>query len=304
MRLALALSAGIVLTLLAAPAALADSVTSSNWAGYAVHRGGVRFKRVTGTWRQPRATCTPGQATYSSVWVGLGGFSETSQALEQIGSEMDCSARGRSVSSVWYELVPAGSRTIRMQVRSGDTLRATVAVDAGKVTLSMRDLTRRRSFTKTLRAPKADVSSAEWILETPSVCSSGSCRVLPLANFGQAGFTGAQATTRRGVSGSISSRSWKATRITLATVGRHFIDRGASLSLATAVPSALSSAGGRFSVTYRAPQTTATPAVATTSVRQAGVRAGPASLRTGHAAVRAAQPRVRGGVLVRPRREP
>src|SRR5947208_3315598 len=187
-RLALALAAGAALTLLAAPGALADSVTSSNWAGYAAHRGGLRFKRVTGTWRQPAATCTPGQATYSSAWVGLGGFSETSQALEQIGSEMDCTARGRSVSSVWYELVPAGSRTIRMQVRSGDTLRATVAVDAGKVTLSIRDLTRRRSFSKTLRAREVDVSSAEWILETPSVCSSGSCRVLPLANFGQAAF--------------------------------------------------------------------------------------------------------------------
>ena len=83
--------------LVAAPAALADSVQSSNWAGYAVHRGGVRFKRVTGTWRQPRVTCVGGRATYSSVWVGLGGYSESSQALEQIGSEVDCNARGRMV---------------------------------------------------------------------------------------------------------------------------------------------------------------------------------------------------------------
>ncbi len=58
----------------ARPPASADSTQSSNWAGYAVHRRGVRFSKVIGTWTQPRATCTPGQATYSSVWVGIGGY--------------------------------------------------------------------------------------------------------------------------------------------------------------------------------------------------------------------------------------
>jgi hypothetical protein len=303
-RVAFALVVGGVLALVTAPAALADSVTSSNWAGYAVHRGGVRFKRVTGTWRQPKTTCAAGHATYSSMWVGLGGFSESSQALEQIGSEVDCNARGRTVSSVWYELVPAASKTIRMQVHTGDTIRATVTATGHVVKLSVRDLTRRRSFTKTATAPAIDVSSAEWILETPSVCSGSLCQVLPLADFGSAAFTGASAVSTRGVSGSISSRRWNSTRIILATEGHHFIGQAASPALATAAPSSLSARGGAFSVAYQAPQAPATSTVVTTSVRQAGVRAGQASVRTGRAAVRSVQARVRGGALVRPRRAP
>src|SRR5436190_12438419 len=148
MRHALALSAGVAVMLLAAPAALADSVTSSNWAGYAVHRGGVKFKRVTGTWRQPKATCTPGRATYSSVWVGLGGYSVSSKALEQIGGEVDCNARGKVISSAWYELVPAPSRTIRLKVRPGDELKATVTVIGHQARLQLRNLTRRHTFTR------------------------------------------------------------------------------------------------------------------------------------------------------------
>src|SRR5205085_7327627 len=119
-RLEIAALAGLVLSCVAAPRALADNVQSSNWAGYAIHRGGVKFKRVTGTWRQPKATCTPGHATYSSVWVGLGGYSASAKALEQIGGEVDCSARGKVISSAWYELVPAPSRRIRLKVRPGD----------------------------------------------------------------------------------------------------------------------------------------------------------------------------------------
>src|SRR5665213_168941 len=114
MRRSMSILGALVLVLLVAPAALADTTRSSNWAGYAVHGSHTSFRRVFGAWRQPAATCTAGTPTYSSVWVGLGGYSTTSQALEQIGSEVDCSASGRVVSSAWYELVPAASRNIRM----------------------------------------------------------------------------------------------------------------------------------------------------------------------------------------------
>jgi Peptidase A4 family len=280
LRPALILLAGIALALVAAPAALADSVRSSNWAGYAIHRGGVRFKRVTGIWRQPTTTCTGGQATYSSIWVGLGGFSETSRALEQIGSEVDCNARGKTVSSVWYELVPAASRTIRMQVRPGDMLKATVTVTGHQVQLALRDLTRRRLFTKTLHASSVDTSSAEWILETPSVCApNSSCQVLPLADFGRAAITHASATTTRGITGPISGRKWSTTKITLASAGHHFINQGAAATAAMALPSSLSAGGGAFSITYQGTQV-AQPTTAAT----------------------ASQSNLRTGVLVRPGR--
>src|SRR5438874_1315188 len=66
--------------LTAAPAALAKAAQSTNWAGYAVHRDGVSFRRVSANWTQPNASCAGGQPSYSSAWVGLGGYSPTSDA--------------------------------------------------------------------------------------------------------------------------------------------------------------------------------------------------------------------------------
>lgn len=263
--------AGVALTLACAPGALADSSVSSNWAGYAVHRAGTRFQRVLGTWTQPSAVCTAGQATYSSVWVGIGGYRKSSRALEQIGSETDCSATGRVISSAWYELVPAGSRSIRMAVRPGDTLHAAVTVRGHRVRLTLRDLTRHRSFTKSLRASTVDVGSADWIVEAPSACSSDTaCQTLPLADFVSTTISGAVAETTRGVTGTISDRAWDASRITLAsTAGRHFV--GAAGAGVSASPSSLASRGAAFTVTYRGPSAAIG---SSTSLRRAGVRAG------------------------------
>jgi hypothetical protein len=216
-----------LMALAGSSSALADTSQSANWAGYAVHRSGVSFKRVLGTWRQPDASCAAGQPTYSSVWVGLGGFSTSSQALEQIGSEVDCNASGRVVSSAWYELVPAASESIKMTVRPGDKLSASVSVSGHEADLQLRDLTRHETFSKRLRATIVDVSSAEWIVEAPSVCRDpSSCQTLPLADFGSATFSQASAVTTTGHSGAISSSRWGKTRIVLASGGRYFIGQG------------------------------------------------------------------------------
>ncbi len=97
---ALAIAAGTVGTSAAATA------VSSNWAGYAVT--GQTFKTVSGTWVQPTANCSASTAetTASAFWVGLGGDSDTSSALEQTGTEADCLANGTTRYTAWYELVP------------------------------------------------------------------------------------------------------------------------------------------------------------------------------------------------------
>jgi hypothetical protein len=254
------------LGVVSAPGALADSAQSSNWAGYAIHRSGVSFTKVLGTWTQPTAVCTPGSRTFSSLWVGIGGYSVTSDALEQIGSEVDCSRSGNVVSSAWYELVPAPSRTIHMKVRPGDRLVASVTVNGTRVRLKLTDQTRGTTFSKALQATKIDVSSAEWILEAPSVCeSSFACRTLDLANFGSATFDRATATTTGGRRGSIGDRHWKATKIILtAGAGRHFINNPVGSAAATATPSALSALGTAFTITYRGRPGVAGAAVAGT----------------------------------------
>ncbi len=255
-----AVLAGLALGLIAAPSALADTTNSSNWAGYAAHRSGVAFKKVSGSWTQPQATCTAGSRTYSSVWVGLGGFAESSDALEQIGSEVDCNARGKVVSSVWYEAVPAPSRRIRMKVSPGDRLTASVVVVGHAVTLTLSDLTRGKTFTRTINARNVDVSSAEWIVEAPSECSGSFCRLLPLADFGTATFDRARAETSAGHLGAVSDRKWGAIRITLSANGKRFINNSPSArALASASP--LTANGSSFTVTYSAPSTTTTTPV-------------------------------------------
>jgi hypothetical protein len=234
---------------LAAPAAaLADASLSTNWAGYAVHRSGVNFRGVSATWRQPAPNCNTPYSTYEASWVGIGGYNRNSTALEQIGTELDCSSSGAATSAAWYELVPDPSRRIRMTIKPGDTISASVSVVGHHVTLELTDRTRHRSFSKALTVPAVDVRSAEWIVEAPSECfNNNSCRTLPLTNFGTMGFSGARATTAKGRSGSIASGLWDRSKITLAPAGHAFVAFGA---VGEAKPSPLLAGGSSFAVAY------------------------------------------------------
>ncbi len=262
--LALALLGALAVTLGSASAALADATQSSNWAGYAAHSSQVRFTHVFGAWRQPSAVCTPGTPTYSSQWVGLGGYAVNSRALEQIGSELDCSASGKPVSTVWYELVPAPSQSIRMTIAPGDQLTAAVTVAGHLVRLRLSDLTRQTSFVRTVDVHQIDVSSADWIVEAPSACTSpGSCRQLALADFGTTAMTRASTQTSTGHRAGISDPLWRTTAIVLSSTGRRFVGSGVNTG-ADAAPSDLVFGGSAFAVTYaRAGGSASAPAGAT-----------------------------------------
>jgi hypothetical protein len=186
------------------------------------------------------------------MWVGLGGFAASSDALEQAGTELDCTASGHVVSSAWYEIVPNPSRSIRMAVRPGDLVSARVEVSGRNVTLSLTDSTTHRMFRKTIRPAAVDVSSAEWILEAPSDCiNANQCQTLPLADFGSATFAGAQARAVGGHVGSISDRGWSATRINLTPGGRRYVVyNGSGPADGAATASGLRSGGSSFSVAY------------------------------------------------------
>ena len=235
-----------------APAALADSSESSNWAGYAIHRAGVTFRSVQAVWRTPAAKCSRGSVGYSAAWVGIGGYSETSDALEQTGTETDCSQSGRAVTSAWYELVPAPSQPIPLRVRAGDVMSASVTVQGNHVIVVLDDITSHRSFQKPLFAPTLDVTSAEWIVEAPSDCfSATSCQTLPLADFGSTTFSSASATSGTFHRGTISDPAWGSTKITLVPGGRRFVVyQGRETTAGTATPSALNRSGNSFRVAF------------------------------------------------------
>ena len=251
-RAGLAAAVIVAAALASAPTALAKTTTSSNWAGYAVHRPGVSFRQVSGTWTQPSASCVAGPSSYSAAWVGIGGFKPTSDALEQIGTEVDCNPAGKAVSTAWYELVPAPSKTISLAVHPGDAMHATVTVVGHQVTVVLDNLTSHRTFRRSMYAPSIDVSSAEWIVEAPSECISQlACQALPLADFGSVTFDSARATSTAGTTGSIMSPTWWRTKIELTPGSQRFIvARQTSDSAGSATPSTLRGAGREFDVTY------------------------------------------------------
>ncbi|MDX6491555.1 MAG: hypothetical protein QOD43_1800 [Gaiellaceae bacterium] len=238
-----------------AAAAAVTAETSANWGGYAVTGSTpatpAKFTRVFAAWVQPTATCVPGQATYSAFWVGLGGFNPGSQALEQVGTDTDCTVAGQASYSVWYELVPAAPVTIKLAIRPGDSMVASVAVLGKSVTVKIINYTLKKSFTKKLTMKSPDVSSAEWIAEAPSTCTrSGMCVPLPLANFGTVTFVSASATAA-GHTGSISDPAWTATAIELGPsggVGQNPL--GGAPQTAGATPGALSPTGSSFGVDW------------------------------------------------------
>ena len=259
------LVAGFLLaSVLASTSAASTNVTSdvsSNWAGYVasspvVAFGGASasFSAASGSWVQPAARCGPaetsGHPTAAAFWVGLGGNSQSSTALEQLGTEADCTAAGTASYFAWYELVPATSRTIHLVVKPGDRISASVAVSGTSVTVRLRDLTRGTSFARVLRMLAPDTSSAEWIAEAPSVCSSeNTCRLTALTDFDKVGFSQASATSD-GHTGTISDPNWTTSALQLEDGGGGFGRYGAESSPAQATPSALRSGGGGFTVSW------------------------------------------------------
>ena len=169
---------------------------------------------------QPTANCgsaSAGTSTASAFWVGLGGNSETSNALEQIGTEVDCSAAGQPRYLAWYELVPALSKPIKLVVTPGDRINASVTVAGTQVTVGMRNLTRKTTFSRVLHMAAPDTTSAEWIAEAPSACTTSgtNCRQAPLTNFGTVRFSQSSLTDSNGHTGTISDPAWSPTALTL-----------------------------------------------------------------------------------------
>jgi hypothetical protein len=250
--------AALIVPIAASGAVTANTITSSNWSGYAAHGGGVRFRDATGSWQQPAVTCSTGTASYSSFWVGIGGYSLTSDALEQAGTETDCNSDGTYTLTAWYQLVPAPARTIKMKVEPGDRIIANVRVIGHRITVAMADTTRAEYFGRTITDHTVDDASAEWIAEAPSDCTtSGTCTALPLADFGNVKFDGARVQTTRDLVSAITNSRWTTTKLLLG-YSRKNEALVAKTTTANATPSALTDAGRAFQVTFSGVTSTGT----------------------------------------------
>jgi hypothetical protein len=238
-------------------AAHASDLVSTNWAGYVAlpHRGRA-FSSVAGTWIVPRASCTAGRQTYSAMWVGLGGSRERARSLEQVGTEADCRSSGRAGYAAWFEILPAAPTRVGVRVSPGDAVSASTTVTGHGVTLRIRDLTTGARFATTRHVSQLDASSADWIVEAPSVCSRWrGCVALPLADFGTAVFDGAtaRAAGRTAAAGAVA---WSTVALELEqeSLGRPAVDAaaasGPTRTLTTAMPSMTTPASGAFTVSW------------------------------------------------------
>jgi hypothetical protein len=228
--LALAIPASAATGTAGAPRIPVTQSTSSNWSGYAVETNlttpaNYAVTDVKGSWTVPTVSRSKG-STYSSVWVGIDGYSDGT--VEQIGTEQDWT--GGAVYYAWYEMYPNASYRIPNAISPGDVMVGEVQYNSGQFILTLTDSTKGWTFSITQTSSSALRQSAEWIVEAPWLG-----RVLPLANFGTVTFTGASATLN-GKTGTISS--WPYDPITM-------VD-----GKATATPSSLSANGSSFSVTY------------------------------------------------------
>ena len=214
--------------------------TSTNWSGFAVT--GSSFTAAKASWIVPTATCSSGEQ-YAAFWVGLDGYS--SETVEQTGTDSDCVGKNPSYYA-WYEFYPAGSVLINLTIKPGDHMVASVVYNGSEFTIKIEDVTTGKSYTKSSTVSGAQRSSAEWIAEAP--CCTGSGGILPLADFstvlfgedstGIGGTNYAKNGSTKGPIGLFPASSIE--QIMMATSG----------GTAEATPSALSTDGTSFSVTW------------------------------------------------------
>ncbi len=215
-----------------------DQSTASNWSGYAAVPSSGSVSSVSGSWIVPAVTGARRTTAYSSFWVGIDGYN--SGTVEQIGTDSDIQ-NGKATYYAWFEFYPNPAyKLLRFPVSPGDKISASVTYSSGTFTVSITDITTRKTFSTSSTVPTAARTSAEWIAEAP--WSNG---VLPLANFGQVTFSSCTASVG-GISQTISSFG----PMTAATSGTGYdaITMTTSSGTVKAVPSGLDDTGAGFSV--------------------------------------------------------
>ena len=217
--------------------AAVDTQVVPGWAGYVIRAGADSFAEVSGRWVQPRVVCNrPGSA--AAFWIGLGGATRQSRALEQVGISADCSGRAELSYSAWYQLWPGRPVELPVAVQAGDVIDAAVAVDGATVTITLRNVSTGAAVRKDVVMWEPETDSAEWIVEAPAMCFA-TCTLLPLATFGRVIFTEASAKVG-GHTGTISDSRWTPSRFKMG------IRKGRTL----ATPSPLVADGSSFAVAH------------------------------------------------------
>jgi hypothetical protein len=124
---------------------------------------------VKGSWIVPSVvSCSPGENSFSSFWVGIDGYA--SNTVEQIGTDSDCS-KGTPTYFAWWEFYPEKYYVINSPTPiPGHAFSAEVSYNptTDAFTASITDTTTGKTFSTTFQDKyHAERSSAEWITEGP-----------------------------------------------------------------------------------------------------------------------------------------
>ena len=139
--------------------------TSSNWSGYAISGKKGAFRQISADWIVPYVKPTI-KAAYSSAWIGIDGFKNSSLIQTGTGHE---SVNGTVRYYAWWEILPAAETVIPLPVAPGDHMRAAIVKHCpGKWCITLRNLSQGWFF-RTIQRYKGPHSSAEWITEAPQV---------------------------------------------------------------------------------------------------------------------------------------
>lgn len=166
------------------------TVDSLNWSGYAVTPSSHNVTAVKSTFVVPAAGAVP--PGFAATWAGIGGYTGTD--LIQAGvseNSLPNNPAGGDQYAAWYELLPASevnltgcARKASCPVSPGDKVTVSI-VKAGtnRWTISVADPTGGWTWEKTV-AYKSSESSAEWILEAPTVGAQTALADVGTVKFG------------------------------------------------------------------------------------------------------------------------
>ncbi|KAJ5707825.1 Concanavalin A-like lectin/glucanases superfamily [Penicillium malachiteum] len=174
---------------------------SKNWAGVVLEQPppSATYTAVSATFTVPDPTATDdsGNMQAASAWVGIDGDSYT-KAILQTGVDAYIQ-NGDKTYDAWYEWYPNAAENFAISLSAGDVIVAKVeSFSPSEGVAIIENQSSGKTVTKTLSAPSSSATlggqNAEWIVED---FNSGSSMV-PLVNFGDVTFTGAQAEATSG----------------------------------------------------------------------------------------------------------
>ena len=215
---------------------------STDWAGYAVSSTSKPFTCVEATWTQPKVVCRGTSPSTVAFWVGIGGVGQA--GLVQTGTETQC-LHGTPAIGAWHQSLPRERYAIGadLAVAVGDRVHAKVLwLGRTSYALSLENRTTGSSFSVTSTNGTLDPTTAEWIVEAPTVGCPTSCTIASLPDFGTVTLSDVS-TTVAGVNGPLDAAGFVHTRTTLVT----------SSGLVRAKVSSTASGGRSFAVTWERP---------------------------------------------------